>query len=86
MTNPSVPALIQALFPSVTAPTLFPRTDLVATFLTGINGLNQPPSVVPSEMLRLNTSTPISTLWLTEPPGALGGDDAGYPNGRSAGR
>jgi hypothetical protein len=56
VTNPSVPALIQALFPSVTAPTLFPRTDLVATFLTGIKGLNQPPYVVPAEIFG---STPV---------------------------
>jgi hypothetical protein len=57
VTNPTVPALIQALFPTVTAPTLFPRADLVAVFLTGLSGVNQPPGVVPSEMLRLNTTT-----------------------------
>jgi hypothetical protein len=85
VTNPSVPALIQALFPSVTAPTLFPRSDLVATFLTGIKGLNQPPNVVPSEMLRLNTSTPVTSYGSQSRLGALGGDDAGFPNGRRPG-
>ena len=85
VTNPSVPFLIQALFPSVKAPTLFPRSDLVATFLTGIKGLNQPPNVVPAEMLRLNTGTPIMPYGSQNRLGALGGDDAGYPNGRRPG-
>jgi hypothetical protein len=61
------------------------RTDLVTVFLTGIPGLNQPPSVEPSEMLRLNMSIPPC-----EPEsctdysrlGVIGGDTAGYPNGR----
>jgi hypothetical protein len=85
VTNPSVPALIQALFPSVTAPTLFPRADLVATFLTGISGVNQPPGVVPSEELRLNTSTPVTAMGSQNRLGALAGDLAGYPNGRRPG-
>ena len=47
VTTPFVPTFIQSLFPQFTAPTLFPRTDLVATFLTGLKGINQPPNVVP---------------------------------------
>jgi hypothetical protein len=85
VTNPSVPTLIQALFPSVTAPTLFPRSDLVAAFLTGLNGVNQPAGVVPSEMLRLNTTTPVVAKGSQNRLGALGGDLAGYPNGRRPG-
>ncbi|MGH6610305.1 MAG: DUF4331 domain-containing protein, partial [Burkholderiaceae bacterium] len=34
VTHPTVPALIQTLFPAAIAPTNFPRTDLVAAFLT----------------------------------------------------
>jgi Domain of unknown function (DUF4331) len=83
--TPSVPALIQALFPSVTAPTLFPRADLVAVFLTGLSGVNQPPNVVASEMLRLNTSTPVTPMGSQNRLGALGGDLAGFPNGRRPG-
>jgi hypothetical protein len=83
--TPSVPALIQALFPTVTAPTLFPRADLVATFLTGITGVNEPPNVVASEMLRLNTSTPVTAMGSQNRLGALGGDLAGFPNGRRPG-
>jgi Domain of unknown function (DUF4331) len=83
--TPSFPAIVQVVFPSVTAPTLFPRTDLVATFLTGIKGVNQPPAVVPAEMLRLNTSTPITAMGSQNRLGAIGGDLAGYPNGRRPG-
>jgi hypothetical protein len=57
VTNPTLPALIQTLFPSAKAPTNFPRTDLVTVFLKGIKGVNQPkPTWWPREMLRLNTS------------------------------
>ena len=45
VTNPTLPALIQTLFPSATAPTNFPRTDLVAVFLTGVEGVNKPANV-----------------------------------------
>jgi hypothetical protein len=85
VTNPTFPALIQTLFPSVTAPTLFPRSDLVATFLTGLSGVNQPPNVVASEMMRLNTSTAVTPMASQNRLGALGGDLAGYPNGRRPG-
>jgi len=33
-----------------------PRDDLVTIFLKRIPGLNQPPGVTPSEMLRLNVA------------------------------
>ena len=85
VTNPTVPTIIQTLFPSVTAPTLFPRTDLVATYLTGISGLNQPANVVPSEMTRLNTSTPVVAMGSQNRLGAIAGDLAGFPNGRRPG-
>ena len=43
MTNPTLPALVEiALATPGIAPTNFPRTDLVTTFLTGIAGVNQP--------------------------------------------
>ena len=57
------------------------RADLIQVFLTGIPNLNQPDGVKASEMLRLNIDTPpcssaCSTL------GVIGGDVAGFPNGR----
>lgn len=85
VTNPSFPKLIELLFPSKQAPTLFPRTDLVAVFLTGVPLLNQPPNVVPSEMLRLNTSIAPRTAGTQDSLGVLANDQAGYPNGRRPG-
>ncbi|MEO5742424.1 MAG: DUF4331 domain-containing protein [Vicinamibacterales bacterium] len=86
VTNPTLPALIEALFgfAGVKAPTV-PRNDLVQVFLTGVPGLNQPPGVVPSEMMRLNTSIPPAAPEAQNSLGVLGGDLAGHPNGRRPG-
>ena len=86
VTNPTLPALIEILFGSAgaKAPTNFPRNDLVATFLTGIKGVNQPANVVASEMLRLNTSIAVNT-GVQNRLGVIGGDNAGFPNGRRPG-
>jgi hypothetical protein len=89
VTNPSLPALIEiALALPHTAPTNFPRTDLVTTFLTGIKGVNQPKAVTASEMLRLNTAiAPVpfaqqNRLGIVGNILANGSDNAGFPNGR----
>jgi hypothetical protein len=55
--------------------------DLVPVFLTGLPGLNQPPVVQASEMLRLNTTIPPCTTSCST-LGVIGGDNAGFPNGR----
>jgi hypothetical protein len=89
VTNPTLPALIEIAFgvPGI-APKNLPRTDLVTTFLTGINGVNQPAKVMPSEMLRLNTSIAATPEAKQNRLGVVGailsgdGDFAGYPNGR----
>ena len=83
VTHPSLPVLIQALF-GVTPPAV-PRADLVSVFLTGINGLNKPANVAASEMLRLNTSTPVTLEANQDRLGVIGGDNAGFPNGRRPG-
>jgi Domain of unknown function (DUF4331) len=57
-----------------------PRNDLVKIFLTGIPGLNKPAGVMPSSQLRLNTSIKPSDK--PDRLGVLGGDNAGFPNGR----
>jgi hypothetical protein len=87
VTNPTFPAIVQAVFGAagVVAPTNFPRNDLVATFLTGIAGLNQPKNVTPSEMLRLNTSIAPLARGSQNRLGVIGGDNAGFPNGRRPG-
>jgi uncharacterized protein DUF4331 len=85
VTNPTLPELLEILFPSVKAPNNFPRNDLVAAFLTGIAGVNQPPGIVASEMLRLNTSIAPTAMGSQSRLGMLGGDNAGFPNGRRPG-
>jgi hypothetical protein len=87
VTNPTLPAIVELLYGSVgvVAPTAFPRNDLVSVFLTGISGLNQPPNVVPAELMRLNTSIPALPAAQQNNLGVIGGDTAGYPNGRRPG-
>ena len=87
--DPELAHLITAVYPSAfpKVPDSDPgtpgiqRADLVQVFLTGIPGINKPAGVKPAEFLRLNLATPLcsstcSTL------GVLGGDLAGFPNGR----
>jgi hypothetical protein len=76
--DPEVPKLLSAIFGIQSPPS--PRNDLVTIFLTGIPGLNQPANVRPSEMLRLNTAIP--PMPNPNRLGVLGGDIAGFPNGR----
>ncbi len=89
VTNPTLPALLEiALAIPGTAPTNFPRNDLVTTFLTGITGVNKPANVVGSEMLRMNTAIAAvpfaqqNRLGIVGNILAGGSDNAGYPNGR----
>jgi hypothetical protein len=78
VTKPELPQLIEAVY-GIPAPDE-PRNDLVSVFLTGVDGLNKPPNVAPSEQLRLNMTTPVSD----DPDrlGVIGGDNQGFPNGR----
>lgn len=83
VTNPTLPAIIQSLF-GVQAPCL-PRNDLVSVFLTGVDGLNKPANVKPAEMMRLQTNTalvPVTPADAQNRLGVIGGDAAGFPNGR----
>ena len=48
-------------------------------FLTGVTGLKQPPHVVASEMLRLNTSIAPKAPAAQNSLGVLGGDTGGFP-------
>lgn len=87
VTNPTLPALLEALFggAGVQAPAI-PRNDLVAVFLTGVPGVNKPANLTaPGEMLRLNTSIPITASANQNNLGVLGADNAGFPNGRRPG-
>ena len=96
VTNPTLPALLNILFLDAVndtlgseienlAPSNLPRTDLVAAFLTGIEGLNQPEGVTPSEMMRLNTAIAPTPQAEQSTFGVVGDDLAGFPNGRRPG-
>ncbi len=96
VTNPTLPALLDALFrgpvnqtlgTSFTniAPDNIPRDDLVTAFLTGFAGVNQMAKVTPSEMTRLNTGIPATPAASQSTFGVAGGDLAGFPNGRRPG-
>src|SRR5439155_24011422 len=79
--TPELAALITALYDVPVPPA--PRNDLVAIFLTSLPGLNQPANVQASEMLRLNMGiAPTAALGKGNRMGVLGGDNAGFPNGR----
>lgn len=88
--DPELPRLIEAVY-GIEAPDSddmkdgIQRDDLIAVFLTGIADLNQPVNVEPAEMLRLNLTTPVceeGTCADYSRLGVIGGDVAGFPNGR----
>ncbi|NEA26723.1 DUF4331 domain-containing protein [Actinomadura bangladeshensis] len=78
VTDPELPKLIEKIYKIPAPPG--PRKDLVQAFLTGVPGLNQPARVRPAELLRLNTA--IRPAAKPDRLGVLGGDKAGFPNGR----
>jgi hypothetical protein len=96
VTNPTLPALLDALFRAPVnqtlgtsftniAPNNIPRNDLVTAFLTGFAGVNQMSKVTPSEMTRLNTGIAATPAANQSNFGVAGGDLAGFPNGRRPG-
>jgi hypothetical protein len=96
VTNPTLPALLDALFRAPViqtlgtnftniAPNNIPRDDLATAFLTGFAGVNQMSKVTPSEMTRLNTGIPAVPAAMQSNFGVAGGDLAGFPNGRRPG-
>src|SRR6185312_12378610 len=82
VTNPTLPVLLNTLFGSAALVPGTPRNDLVAAFLTGVKGINQPLHVRPAELMRLNTSVAPTLPASQNDLGVLGGDNAGFPNGR----
>lgn len=80
---PTLPVVVDLLFPGATTVPDTPRNDLLAAFVTGIEGLNQPANLtVPGEMLRLNTAIAPTAPAGQSDLGVLGEDLAGFPNGR----
>lgn len=81
--DPEVANLIPVLYPGVQVPPA-PRNDIATIFLTGIPGVNQPDSVTPSEMIRLNYDIKPTVSDPNEQNrlGLLAGEADGFPNGR----
>ena len=86
--DPELARLMQAVFGISVPPA--PRNDLVAIFATGIpvNPITGPNYTTflsdgkPHEFLRLNVAIPITPIGSQNRLGLLGGDVAGFPNGR----
>ena len=79
--NPELATLMNALYGIDVPPA--PRNDLVQVFLTGLPGANQPPNVMPAEMMRLNVAVPVTAQ--PNRLGAIANDLGGFPNGRRLG-
>ncbi|MEX2659279.1 MAG: DUF4331 domain-containing protein [Acidimicrobiales bacterium] len=79
VTDPILANQLQAVDPAIPSGD---RQDLVAIFLTGLDGLNKQENVRPSEILRLNTAIPPTAFADQNRLGVLEGDNAGFPNGR----
>ena len=80
-TEPELAAVLNALF-NVNAPET-DRTDIVQAVLQGIPGLNQHSGKfagTPVDTLKLNLGVPPAAT--PDRFGVIGGDNAGYPNGR----
>jgi hypothetical protein len=77
--DPEVPKILKALF-NIDSPAA-PRNDLLAVVL-GVDGLTRRPGEVVSDQLRLNVAVFPTPPSLANRMGVLGGDLAGFPNGR----
>jgi hypothetical protein len=91
VSSPQLATLLPGLFPGVfphLAAYSKPRADLLAILLTGV-----PAGVIPgfpgnytgpvqADMLRLNMTIPPTPMASASNLGVVGGDNAGYPNGR----
>ncbi len=81
-TEPEVTALENLLYPVLDDAPTTGRGDLVAVLLTGVPGLNFT-GPTQADLIRLNTSiAPTAPVGAGNRLGALGGDLAGFPNGR----
>lgn len=77
--DPEVPRLLTALFGIAVPPA--PRNDLLA-LVQGVQNLTRRPNEVISDQLRLNVAVPVTPIASVNRLGVIGGDNAGFPNGR----
>ena len=100
VTHPTLAKVIEILYGAANAPapSVYPRTDLVSVFLTGVTGVTA--NGATAEYLRLNTAVAATAAGMQNNLGAAGCfpnrsltpnleaegcDPAGYPNGRRPG-
>ena len=79
--QPTLAALMNQLYPGVVKAPEKNRNDLVQVLLTGVPGLNKTGNRL-ADMLRINLSIPPTPANADNRLGVLGGDLAGWPNGR----
>jgi hypothetical protein len=77
--QPLLAAVVNQLYPGVVNAPERDRTDLVAVLLTGVPSLNFTGNTQ-ADMLRLNMAIPPTAM--PNRLGVIGGDNAGWPNGR----
>jgi Domain of unknown function (DUF4331) len=88
--NPELAGLLPVLYPGVfpnLAKLSKPRADLAAILMTGIPagivpGFQNFTGANPADQLRLNMAIPPAGRGAAKPLGLVGGDAAGFPNGR----
>jgi hypothetical protein len=81
-TTPILAAVINTLYPGVINAPERDRDDIAAAMLTGVPGLNST-GTKQADMLRLNMSiAPAGPVGKGNRLGVVGGDTAGWPNGR----
>jgi hypothetical protein len=83
-TNPILAAVLEKLYPKFGPFMQAGRSDLVEVLLTGIPKLNETGTTLADE-LRLNLSIAPTAADKVSRLGVIGGDNAGYPNGRRLG-
>ena len=90
--GPLFPKLVEALYGGALSVPPKPRTDLVPLVqyappiaAAGTTGPNAAGGPVIADLLRLNTGVPATPISSQSRLGVLGGDNAGYPNGRRLG-
>ena len=84
VTSPELAGIINALYPVTDDIPTTGRNDLVQVFLTGVPTLNQRPqdTRTPSEQIRINLGIAPVPFASENRLGVIGGDVAGFPNGR----
>jgi hypothetical protein len=81
--DPPIVRIVEALYGGALAVPAAPRTDLLplVTYAPPIAAPGTPPGPV-ADLLRLNTGVPATSYPKASRLGLLGGDPAGFPNGR----